>query len=98
MKRFLAPALAMFPLLGGAPAVAATAAMNGQALLIDQTENNAIVKVSEWCGSGYFRDEYGRCRYFGYESSSAPAHESCPPGRHYEPYIYHSGGRCVPNY
>jgi hypothetical protein len=98
MKRFLAPALVMFPLLGGVPTVAATAAMNGHALLINQTENSAIVKVSEWCGAGYFRDEYGRCRYFGYESSAAPAHEGCPPGRHYEPYIYHSGGRCVPNY
>jgi hypothetical protein len=28
----------MFPLLGGVPTVAATAAMNGHALLINQTE------------------------------------------------------------
>jgi hypothetical protein len=33
MKRFLAPALVMFLLLGGVPTVAATAAMNGHALL-----------------------------------------------------------------
>ena len=98
MKRFLAPALVMFPLLGGVPTVAATAAMNGHALLINQTENSAIVKVAEWCGAGYFKDEYGRCRYFGYESASAPAHEGCPPGRHFEAWIQHTGGRCVPNY
>ena len=93
MKTFLAPALVMFPLLGGVPMVAATVAMNGHALLIDQTENGAIVKVAEWCGgAGYFRDEYGHCRpWYG-------DHQTCPPGRHYEPYIYHRGGRCVPNY
>jgi hypothetical protein len=33
MKRFLAPALVMFPLLGGVPTVAATAAMNGHSNL-----------------------------------------------------------------
>jgi hypothetical protein len=88
----------MFPLLGGVPTVAATAAMNGHALLINQTENSAIVKVAEWCGNGSFKDEYGHCRYWGYESTSGPAHEGCPPNRHYEPWVYHSGGRCVPNY
>ena len=93
MKRFLAPALVMFPLLGGVPTVAATAAMNGHALLFDQTENSAIVKIAEWCGNGNFRDEYGRCRpWYGSD------HETCPPGRHFEPWVYHTGGRCVPNY
>ena len=91
MKRFLTPALVMFPLLGAVPTVAATAAMNGHALLLNQTENSAIVKVAEWCGNGYFR-EHGQCRpwYSG--------HETCPPGRHFEPYVYHTGGRCVSNY
>jgi hypothetical protein len=92
MKRFLAPALVMFPLLGGVPTVAATAAMNGHALLINQTENSAIVKVAEWCGAGNFRDEYGRCRPWYSD------HETCPPGRHFEPYVQHTGGRCVPNF
>ena len=93
MRRFLAPALVMFPLLGGVPTVAATAATNGHALLINhQTETGAIVKVAEWCGNGNFRDEYGHCRpWYG-------DHQTCPPRRHFEPYVYHTGGRCVPNY
>jgi hypothetical protein len=92
MKRFLAPALVMLPLLGGVPMVAATAAMNGHALLINQTENSAIVKVAEWCGNGYFRNEYGQCRpWYG-------DHQTCPPSRHFEPWVHHTGGRCVPNY
>jgi hypothetical protein len=107
----------MFPLLGGVPTVAATAAMNGDALLINQPgvsnallalvliaamngdallinqpENSAIVKVAEWCGNGYFRDEYGHCRPWYRD------HETCPPGRHFEHWVYHTGGRCVPNY
>jgi hypothetical protein len=92
MKRFLAPALVMFPLLGGVPTEAATAAPNGHALLINQTEGRAIVKVAEWCGAGNFRDGYGHCRpWYG-------AHEACPPDRHYEPWVHHTGGRCVVNY
>ena len=93
MKRFLARALVIFPLLGGGvPTVAATAAMNGHALLLNQTENSAIVKVAEWCGNGNFRDQYGHCRpWYG-------GHETCPPGMHFEHWVYHTGGRCVPNY
>jgi hypothetical protein len=67
--------------------------MNGHALLINQAENSAIVKVAEWCGNGSFKDEYGRCRpWYGSD------HEGCPPDRHFEPWVYHTGGRCVPNY
>ena len=62
----------MFGLLGGVPAEAATAVMSdplrtleNHAPLINQTEDRAIVKVAEWCGTGSFRDEYGRCRYYG---------------------------------
>ena len=69
MTKFLAPALLMFGLLGGVPAEAATAVMSdplrtleNHAPLINQTEDRAIVKVAEWCGTGSFRDEYGRCR------------------------------------
>jgi len=93
MKKFLARALVMFPLLGGGvPMVAATVAMNGHALLLNQTENSAIVKVAEWCGNGNFRDQYGHCRpWYG-------GHETCPPGMHFEHWVYHTGGRCVPNY
>ena len=97
MKRFLAPALVMFPLLGGVPTVAATAAMNGHALLINQTENSAIVNVAEGCGVGHFRDGNGRCLYYGYGAPSAPAHEACPPDRHFERWSNHSGGRCLLN-
>jgi hypothetical protein len=61
--RFLAPALAMFPLLSGAPTEAANAATIGYVPLMNQTEGGAIVKVAEGCGTGYFRDEYGHCRY-----------------------------------
>ena len=85
MKRFLAPALVMFPLLGGVSTEAATFATNdplgileNHAPLINQTEDRAIVKVAEWCGTGSFRDEYGRCRIWR--------------------SVNHSGGRCVPNY
>ena len=83
MTRFLAPALLMLPLLGGAPTEAAP--------LSAQTEDRAIVKVAEWCGADSFRDEYGHCRHF------YGAHEACPPDRHFEPWVYHQGGRCVLN-
>ena len=54
MIRFLAPALVMFPLLGGVPMEAASAATIGHAPLINQTEDRAIVKVAEMCGPGIF--------------------------------------------
>jgi hypothetical protein len=47
--------------------------------------------ASEWCGKGYFRDGNGHCLYFGYESTQAPAHDSCPPDRHFD------RGRCLLN-
>jgi len=50
MMRYLAPALVMLPLLGGVPTEAATAAMVGYALPINQSEGGAIVKVAEDCG------------------------------------------------
>jgi hypothetical protein len=93
MMRFLAPVLVMFPLLGGFPMVAATAATS-RAPLINPAENRAIVKVAENCGNGYFRDGSGHCQYFGYESTSAPAHEGCPPGRHFVHWANHRGGFC----
>jgi hypothetical protein len=93
MTKSMATALVMLPLLGGGvPTKAATIAP-----LINQAQNGAIVKVSENCGNGYFRDQYGHCRYIGYESPWAPAHEGCPPYWHYAPWVNHSGGRCVPN-
>jgi hypothetical protein len=96
--KFLAPALVMFPLLGGVPMKAATAApLASYAPLINQTENSAIVKVTENCGNGYFRDGNGHCLYFGYESTSAPAHEGCPPGRHFVHWTNHRGGFCKLN-
>ena len=105
MTRFLAPAFLMFALLSGVPAQAATAVMSdplrileNDAPLINQTKDRAIVKVAEWCGTGSFRDEYGRCRYYGYGAPLAPPHEACPPDRHFVPWVNHSGGRCVPNY
>jgi hypothetical protein len=82
----------MFPLLGGVPTEAATAAINGQALLINQTQDRAIVKVAEWFGAGYFRDEYGHWDYW------YGAHNPCPRDTHYEPWIRHTGGHCVLNY
>ena len=97
MIRFLAPALVMFPLLGGVPMEAASAATIGHAPLINQTEDRAIVKVAEMCGPGYFRDQYGHCRYYGYEFTMAPAHEGCPAYWHFVPWVNHSGGRCVPD-
>jgi hypothetical protein len=90
--KFLAPALLMFPLLGGIPTNAATAATNDP---LGSLESHApvIVQVAEWCGNGYFKDEYGHCRpWYG------NPHDACPPGRHFAPWVYHSGGRCVPNY
>jgi hypothetical protein len=95
MMRFLAPALVMFPLLGAVPAETVTAApLGSRGSLINQTEDRAIVKVAENCGSGYFRDGYGHCRYFGFESTSAPAHEGCPPDRHFVHWANHRGGFC----
>src|SRR5271165_4398481 len=105
MMRFVAPALVMFPLLGGVPTEAATAAplgiLESYAQLIDQTEDRAIMQVSEWCGADKFRDEYGHCRNYGfsvYGALPAPTHEECPPDRHFVHWVNHSGGRCVPNY
>jgi hypothetical protein len=51
--------------------------------------------AAEWCGKGYFRDSAGHCRYWGYESSSAPDHQGCPPDRVFVPYDHHPGGRCL---
>ena len=48
--KFVGPALVVLPLLG----MAATAATIGKAPLITQTEDRAIVKVAEGCGTGYF--------------------------------------------
>ena len=96
MIKFLAPALLVLPLLSGVPTEAATAATNDPLGILNQTENRPIVKVAEWCGDGYFKDEYGHCRYW-YGPAPNP-HDACPPGRHFEPWVYHRGGRCVPNY
>ncbi len=98
MMRYLAPALVMLPLLGGVPTEAATAAMVGYALPINQSEGGAIVKVAEDCGIGNFRDEYGHCRHYGFGAPPAPPGEACPPDRHFLHWENHSGGRCVPNY
>ncbi len=88
----------MFPLLGGAPTEAATAAMIGYTPLINQTDGGAILKVAEDCGIGNFRDEYGHCRHYGFGAPAAPPGEACPPDRHFVHWENHSGGRCVPNY
>jgi hypothetical protein len=96
MMRFLAPALVMFPLLGGLSTEAATAATS-RGPLINQTQDHAIVNVAENCGNGYFRDGNGHCRYLGYESTSAPPHEGCPPDRHFVHWANHRGGFCKLN-
>ena len=101
MIKFLGLALATFPLLGGVPTGAASAATIGQTLLMNQTEDSAIVKVGEWCGADSFKDEYGHCRHYAFSAYGAlPAapHEECPPDRHFVHWVNHSGGRCVPNY
>jgi hypothetical protein len=94
VTRFVGPALVIFPLLGGA-AIAATI---GKAPLMNQTEDQAIVKVEEGCGNGYFRDEYSNCRvWYGGEPAHRP-HEGCPPDRHFVPWLKHEGGFCQLNY
>jgi hypothetical protein len=99
MMRFLAPALVMFALAGGLSTEAATAApLGSRAPLINQVQDRAIVKVAEACGAGYFRDGYGRCQYWGYESTSAAPHEGCPPDRHFVHWANHRGGFCKSNY
>ena len=101
MLKYVAPALAMIPLLAGVPTEAATAAMAGYALPMDRTEDSAIVKIGEWCGADAFKDEYGNCRHYSfsaYGALPAAAHEECPPDRHFVHWVEHSGGRCVPNY
>jgi hypothetical protein len=95
--KFLAPALVMFPLLGGAPMEAATAATIGKAPLINQTEGHAIVKVEEGCGNGYFRDGHGNCLgWYGGEPAHRPQ-EGCPPDRHFVHWANHEGGFCKLN-
>ena len=99
MIKFLVPALLMFPVLGGVPTEATTAApLGSDASLIDQTENRAIVNVAEACGIGYFRDGNGRCLYYGYGAPAAPPHEACPPDRHFVHWANHRGGFCKLNY
>jgi len=98
MIKFLGLVMATFPLLGGVPTEAASAATIGHALLMNQTEGGAIVKVAEDCGIGNFRDEYGRCRHYGFGAPAAPPNEACPPDRHFVHWENHSGGRCMPNY
>jgi hypothetical protein len=94
--RILVPAMVMFPLLGGVPTNAATAATN-DALGIRESQA-PIVKVEEACGNGYFRDGYGNCRvWYGGEPEHAP-HEGCPPDRHFVHWANHRGGFCQLNY
>jgi hypothetical protein len=96
MIRFLTPALVMFPLLGGVPTEAATAATNSPLGILEG--HAPIVKVEEGCGNGYFRDEYGNCRpWYGGEPAHRP-HEGCPPDRHFVRWINHEGGFCQFNY
>jgi hypothetical protein len=88
--------LVMFPLVGGVPMEAATAATNG-ALGISES-HAPIVKVEEACGNGYFRDGYGICRFwYGGEPAHRP-HEGCPPDRHFVHWANHQGGFCQSNY
>jgi hypothetical protein len=105
MITILATAL-VFPLLGGVPTEAATAAATigplgipeDHAPPINQKEDRAIVKVAEWCGADSFKDEYGKCRPYGYDAPPPNPHDACPPNRHFVHWVYHTGGRCVPNY
>jgi hypothetical protein len=97
-RKSLVPVLVAFPLLGSVGTQAATAGFFGnQGPLIDQAKDGAIVNVAEECGIGYFRDGNGHCRYYGAGAPSAPAHEACPPDRHFERWSNHPGGRCVLN-
>ena len=96
VTRFLAPALVMFPLVGGVPTEATVAAAN-DALGIHES-HAPIMKVEEGCGNGYFVDENGRCRlWYGGEPAHRP-HEGCPPDRHFVHWINHEGGFCQSNY
>ena len=98
MTKFLTPALVLVPLLSGVPAQAASLGiLESHALLINQTENRAILKVAENCGIGYFRDGHGHCLYYGYGAPPAPAHEACPPDRHFVHWANHRGGFCKLN-
>jgi hypothetical protein len=96
VKKLLAPALVMLPLLGGVPTEAVLAAPN---YALGIREGDApIVKVEERCGNGFFLDEYGRClRWYGGEPAHNP-HEGCPPDRHFVRWINHQGGFCQRNY
>ncbi|HUB48653.1 MAG TPA: hypothetical protein VMB73_27055 [Acetobacteraceae bacterium] len=92
MTRFLAPALAMFALLGGVSTEAATAAMNDAPGV--RESQAPIVKVEEGCNNGYFRDGNGICLpWYGYEPAHRP-HEGCPPDRHFVHWANHEGGFC----
>jgi hypothetical protein len=98
MIGFLTRAMVMFPLLNLVPAEAAPLGIpESHAPLINQTEDHAIVKVAEGCGTGYFRDGYGQCRYYGYGAPPAPPDEACPPDRHFEHWANHRGGFCKLN-
>jgi hypothetical protein len=96
MRKFLASMSVAFPLLsavGTQTAIAATDDPHG----FFESHTPAIVNVAEECGIGYFRDGNGHCRYYGYGAPSAPAHEACPPDRHFERWSNHPGGRCLLN-
>ena len=96
MQKFLASVFVVLPLLGGVPTDAATAATH-DALGIGES-HAPIVQVEEACGNGYFRDEYGACRYwYGGEPAHRP-HEGCPPDRHFVHWANHEGGFCQSNY
>ena len=96
MMRFLAPALVMVPLLGSGLSTEAAVAATNDALGI--YSRAPIVKVEEACGNGFFRDEYGHCRYwYGGEPAHNP-HEGCPPDRHFVHWANHEGGFCQSNY
>jgi hypothetical protein len=95
MAKFLIPALAVLPLLGGVPPATAIAA-TADALGIPASQA-PIVQIEESCGNGYFRDGYGYCRaWYGGEPAHRP-HEGCPPDRHFEHWANHEGGFCAVN-
>ena len=96
MLKFLAPALAICPLLSGVPAKAATAATNSALGILES--RSPIVKVEEACGNGYFRDGNGNCLVWYGPVLPHPPREACPVDRHFVYWANHRGGFCKLNY
>jgi hypothetical protein len=84
MRRFVAPALVMLPLLAGVPTEVATAAPLNAAPFGSLLGGPAgVTLVAYGCGAGWTRGPYGHCHSYSYLNHHYDYHP------YYHHYYYH---------